>query len=294
MIGTRQMEEVVRRSGMPVASSSASGARSNFSPSSTGGRLPRWDGSLAKLNSPRFSGSERSGRGRPSGHRLWPGGPCPPAVCRTGAFPRRYRPGRGDEGTHRGRRAYGLARPEDAFIFAATNRDAAILNRLAQGERRLAGELGEVLAAIGGDVVHVRDRVMFTRNSRTLGVMNGDLGTVLGRSRRGGPRRPARLREGGACPPFGLRPSPPRVCLTTDKGQGVTCDRAFVLLGDNMQDLHLSYVQASRRGTRPTSSSMASRQEKGSRTSCVAWRRSTRKRSPTTWRMKGGGSRAAL
>lgn len=34
--------------------------------------------------------------------------------------------------------------------------------------------------------------------------------------------------------------------VTTHKGQGVTCDRAFVLVGGDAQDLHAAYVQASR------------------------------------------------
>lgn len=143
-------------------------------------------------------------------------------------------------------REEGLARPESALIFAATNREARELNRLAQAERMRSGNLGEPAAVVGGDLIHLHDRVMFTRNSRTLGVMNGDLGTVLDLSRNN--LLVVRLDSGrtASVPLSDYDHLRLGYCLTAHKGQGVTCDRAYVLLGEEMQDLHLSYVQASR------------------------------------------------
>jgi Ti-type conjugative transfer relaxase TraA len=146
-------------------------------------------------------------------------------------------------------REEGLTRPDTALIFAATNREARDLNRLAQAERRQGGSLGEPAAALAGDLLHVHDRVMFTRNSRALGVMNGDLGTVL--KLVGENLLVVRLDSSAVVtvPLADYEHLRLGYCLTAHKGQGVTCDRAYVLLGDEMQDLHLSYVQASRART---------------------------------------------
>ena len=146
-------------------------------------------------------------------------------------------------------RDHGLKSPDSALIFAGTNREARDLNRLAQAERKLSGELGQPLAAVGGDLVHQNDRVLFARNSRAVGVMNGDLGTVLSLS--AGNLLVVRLDTGRAVsvPLADYEHLRLGYALTAHKGQGVTCDRAFVLLGEEMQDLHLSYVQASRART---------------------------------------------
>ncbi len=140
----------------------------------------------------------------------------------------------------------GAVRPESSLIFAATNCEARELNRLAQAERLRGGELGELVAVASNDLIHQKDRVMFTRNSRTLGVMNGDMGTAL---RAVGERLLlVRLDSGRTVtvPLADYEHLKLGYCLTAHKGQGVTCEQAYVLLGEDMQDLHLSYVQASR------------------------------------------------
>lgn len=141
----------------------------------------------------------------------------------------------------------GVESPGTALIFAATNREAAELNRLAQAERSRANRLGEVSTGIGNEIVFVGDRVLFTRNARTFGVCNGDLGTVLGI------HQPSRtlitaLDSGRtvAVPLDAYKHVRLGYAVTTHKGQGVTCEHSFVLLGADAQDLHLSYVQASR------------------------------------------------
>jgi ATP-dependent exoDNAse (exonuclease V) alpha subunit len=88
--------------------------------------------------------------------------------------------------------------------------------------------------------------VLFTRNSRALGVVNGDLGTVLGAAR---PEMIVVRLDTGGTVTVPLTDFPHLrlgYAMTTHKGQGVTCDTAYVLLGEELQDLHLSYVQASR------------------------------------------------
>lgn len=141
----------------------------------------------------------------------------------------------------------GVAAPESALIFAANNREASELNRLAQAERLRANRLGEDSAVVGKETIFVGDRVLFTRNARTLGVCNGDLGTVLGIHH---PTRTliAALDSGRtvAVPLDAYEHVRLGYAVTTHKGQGVTCDHSFVLLGGDTQDLHLAYVQASR------------------------------------------------
>ena len=102
---------------------------------------------------------------------------------------------------------------------------------------------------VGSQTFFVGDRVLFTRNSMALGVMNGDVGAVQqvinhslavrmddGRSVTVDVRTYDHLRLGYA--------------LTTHKAQGMTAETAFVLTGGPMTDREISYVQASRaRGT---------------------------------------------
>lgn len=143
--------------------------------------------------------------------------------------------------------AAALDAPASALVFAPSNREVAELNRLAQAERLAAGRLGQESAEVGGDTVYAGDRVQFTRNARRFGVCNGDLGTVLGVH--GLTKTLIVSLDSGKTAAVPLE-SYVHVRLgyavTTHKGQGVTCDRAFVLVGGEAQDLHAAYVQASR------------------------------------------------
>lgn len=137
--------------------------------------------------------------------------------------------------------------PASALVFAPTNREVAELNRLAQAERQAAGRLGTESIGVGPDTVYAGDRVLFTRNARRFGICNGDLGTVLG------VHAPTKtlvvaLDAGrtAAVPLDAYGHVRLGYAVTTHKGQGVTCDRAFVLVGGDAQDLHAAYVQASR------------------------------------------------
>jgi conjugative relaxase-like TrwC/TraI family protein len=141
----------------------------------------------------------------------------------------------------------GAADPERHLIFAGTNEEASRLNRLCQAERRDTGLVAGVGVAVGGDLVQGGDRVLFTRNCKSVGVKNGSLGTVatadpalqtLRVRLDGGPEvivpldTYAHVRLGYA--------------VTTHKGQGVTVDHAYVLAGGSMTDRELAYVQLSR------------------------------------------------
>lgn len=142
----------------------------------------------------------------------------------------------------------GLRAPEESLIFTGTREEAGLLNRLAQGERREAGALGEEhLTAPGGGLFYVGDRVLFTQKSPLLGVQNGSLGEIVSLD--------AARNELSVRLDTGSRVWVPLeeyehlrlgYAMTTHKGQGATVERAYILAGGPMQDREISYVQASR------------------------------------------------
>jgi ATP-dependent exoDNAse (exonuclease V) alpha subunit len=149
------------------------------------------------------------------------------------------------------------------LIFTGTNAEAHDLNLLCQTARLNSGELATRERATARTIIDPKsnkpftftvyrgDRVLFTERSRTLGVTNGDLGTVTAvrtRTLRHGAALSVKLDDGRTVlVPLksysGLRLG---YAVTTHKGQGTTVDRAYVLAGGRMQDRELSYVQASR------------------------------------------------
>lgn len=135
----------------------------------------------------------------------------------------------------------------DTVILAATNADVTALNRLAQQARKDTGVLGVDRVAVGKEQFFAGDRVLFTRNSMVLSVMNGDRGTVRNisgktltveldssRSVRIDIETYPHLRLGYA--------------MTTHKAQGMTAEKTFVFVSDQMIDREMTYVQASRAG----------------------------------------------
>jgi Ti-type conjugative transfer relaxase TraA len=137
--------------------------------------------------------------------------------------------------------------PGGCLIFAGEGREVAALNRMAQAERAGAGLLGGESVAVGGEEFHTGDRVLFTRNTRVFGLRNGDLGTVVA-VRPGDEEMTVRLDSGRVVviPLADYGHVKLGYAMTTHKGQGVTCESAFVLAGGAMQDRHLTYVQTSR------------------------------------------------
>jgi len=138
-------------------------------------------------------------------------------------------------------------RRDKSLIFVGTRAEVAEVNARCQAARREAGELSSTPIRVGEHHITEGDRVLFTKNSKKLGVENGTLGTVLGIT------PAANLAvvklDGGQTVTVPLRTYKsvqPGYAVTTHKGQGTTVDRAYLLAGGKMQDRHLSYVQASR------------------------------------------------
>lgn len=137
----------------------------------------------------------------------------------------------------------------NSLIFVNTNQQAEELNRLCQSARQSAGVLGSKFLHIGKNAFHEQDRVLLRKTNATYGVNNGDLGTIVAMDN--GVRNRSvtvRLDRGGA-----VKLPLEDYCLidhgyavTTHKGQGTTVDRAYILVGGQMQDREISYVQGSR------------------------------------------------
>src|SRR3546814_6156493 len=74
------------------------------------------------------------------------------------------------------------AAPGDSrIILTHTNDEVRALNEAARERLRASGELGEdvaIRAERGERAFAAGDRIMFLRNARSLGVKNGELGTV--------------------------------------------------------------------------------------------------------------------
>ena len=141
----------------------------------------------------------------------------------------------------------GVKKPEQHVIFAGTRAEAKALNGLAQAERQRAGKLGFRSLDVGGDRVHEKDRVLFTKNSQVLGVQNGTTGTVRGVDAAAQSLQ-VRLDDGRETliPCREYSDLQLGYALTTHKGQGMTVKNSYILCGGSMTDRELSYVQASR------------------------------------------------
>ena len=137
--------------------------------------------------------------------------------------------------------------PEKALVFAATRADVERLNALCREERMARGLIhrSRTVTLDSGTTLHQGDRVLFSANSKRIGVSNGDLGTI---ERIRGRSIAVRLDRGEMVVVHADTYASllPGYAMTTHRAQGVTVDRAFVLAGGQMQDRELSYVQASR------------------------------------------------
>lgn len=138
--------------------------------------------------------------------------------------------------------------PKNSVVLAGTAVDVAELNRQAQAALLDQGRLGPMALQVGQDQFFVNDRVLFTRNLLSLGVCNGDLGTVTAIQ----DQTLTINLDDGRCVTLGEAYGHLRLgyALTTHKAQGLTAEKAFILTGGPMTDREMSYVQASRaRGT---------------------------------------------
>ncbi|HSH22642.1 MAG TPA: MobF family relaxase [Acidimicrobiales bacterium] len=133
----------------------------------------------------------------------------------------------------------------DAVMLALHRSDVSDLNRRARARLAAAGDLGESLLAIGDLQLAEGDRVMALRNDRRLGLLNGTVGTVAGRTRNGllvrteaGDREiPLHyVADGNVTHAY---------ALTVHKAQGLTCDVAM-LLGDDTLFAEAGYTGLTR------------------------------------------------
>ncbi len=134
---------------------------------------------------------------------------------------------------------------KDAVILANTTGNANEVNAKAQAMRRRLGQLGDDAVQAGRELLFAGDRVLFTRNSPTLGVCNGDLGIV--RSVRG-EILTVTLDDNRTVNVSTAQYPHVRLgyALTTHKAQGMTVENSYVLTGGTMTHRELTYVQASR------------------------------------------------
>lgn len=136
---------------------------------------------------------------------------------------------------------------KEKLILATTRQSVKALNELAQGERLRAGELKGAAFHLNGNDFYAGDRVLFTKNQKNLGLMNGLAGTIRTINERAGTIGVAldngelRIVQTADYQNVELG-----YATTTHKAQGKTVDRAFVLAGGWMQNKELSYVQVSR------------------------------------------------
>lgn len=133
------------------------------------------------------------------------------------------------------------------LILAGTRKEVREVNALCQEKRLTAGELGAEKVIHEGEAFHRGDQVLFTKNSKPRGVVNGSRGQIVDINEQNraitvklesGNKTTIHLDDFGHVA-LGY-------AMTTHKAQGATVDKAYVLAGDRMQDRELSYVQASR------------------------------------------------
>ena len=134
----------------------------------------------------------------------------------------------------------------EALILTGTKAEALRINREVQLRRRAEGELGARCEM--GDVTFFQgDRVVFRRNSKRVGVVNGDRGEVVAAT---ATTITVRLDDGRRlsvhADDAGLVSAQLGYASTTHSAQGATVERCFVLVGGSMQDREATYVQASR------------------------------------------------
>ena len=124
---------------------------------------------------------------------------------------------------------------DTSVMIAHRRRDVAELNARARTQLRASGRIGDDLVRAAERSFAAGDRVVTTRNDRSIGVVNGQAGTVAG------------LREGELEVRFDdgrwVRLPEPYVlaghldhgyALTAHRAQGATVDRAFVLGSDEL------------------------------------------------------------
>jgi conjugative relaxase-like TrwC/TraI family protein len=135
----------------------------------------------------------------------------------------------------------------ETLILAGTRAETKVLNLMAQELRQVKEELGDRSIKVNGGIFFENDRVLFTKNKRQYGVNNGDLGTIKRIDERKG--NVTVILDSGEkvrIPVAAYKEMELGYAVTTHKGQGKTVEKAFVLVGGEMDHREFSYVQMSR------------------------------------------------
>lgn len=155
------------------------------------------------------------------------------------------------------------AHAHDKAIIAATRADVGALNALARDALIAQGQVQDALGidatiTLRDESQEARrfapgDRIVFTRNDKALGLVNGLLATVQSIEHRAdGAHLIAALAPHGDEPerlvsvPVSFGYMDHAYCLTNHKAQGKTVDTAFVFVDPRLANREWSYVAASR------------------------------------------------
>ncbi|MGH8200466.1 MAG: MobF family relaxase [Steroidobacteraceae bacterium] len=144
------------------------------------------------------------------------------------------------------------SQPGEDLMLGATRADTRALNRLARETLHARGELrGERLieTANGPLAVAEGDRIVITRNTKVLGMMNGDLATVTAIGERRGEVEITAQLDAGRTRTWRVSDHPHLehgYALTAHKAQGASVERAYVLAHESLSAREWSYVAGSR------------------------------------------------
>ncbi|GIK46148.1 MAG: hypothetical protein BroJett012_20510 [Betaproteobacteria bacterium] len=148
---------------------------------------------------------------------------------------------------------------KDKLMLAKTRAEVGLLNNLARAEMKAGGGLRDEISigvAAGKRELAEGDRILFTKNDRTLGVKNGHLGTIerIDFDPSANVRLAIRMDHDGSLvmvTPDAIQGKQREAynhiehgyAVTTHKAQGVTIDHAFVL---GLGNKEMGYVQMTR------------------------------------------------
>jgi Ti-type conjugative transfer relaxase TraA len=138
------------------------------------------------------------------------------------------------------------------LMLGATRADVRALNRLARERLHDEGELKRerVLEVASGSLALAEgDRIVITRNAKLLGMMNGDLATVMSMQERGADIEITAKLDSGRTRTWSLKEHAHiehGYALTAHKAQGASVERAYVLAHESLSAREWSYVAGSR------------------------------------------------
>lgn len=149
---------------------------------------------------------------------------------------------------------YDPVQPRDLLMLASTRAEVCRLNAMAREALAAEGGLGpgaQISTEQSSIEVRESDRILFTRNSRQIGVSNGTLGTVerVMPSRSGDSSILTVRTDDGQRVKFDTAHYSHLAhgyAVTTHKAQGVTVKNSLILGGGAMVSREMAYVQMSR------------------------------------------------